>query len=73
MKDNDGVLALLQDSKDILYGVALLLTGGLMCVAGILLGGWGILLSAAGVFVLLAGLIYARHGYNHHEVVEKQD
>ena len=42
MKDNDGVLALLQDVKDILYGIALLLTGGLLCVAGILLGGFAI-------------------------------
>ena len=30
MKDNDGVLALLQDIKDILYGIALLLAGGLL-------------------------------------------
>lgn len=73
IKDHDGILALLQDIKDILYGIALLLAGGLLCVAGILLGGLGILLSAVGVVVLLAGLIYARNGYNHHEVVEKQD
>ena len=41
MKDYDGVLVLLQDIKDILYGIALLLTGGIMCLTGLLLGGWG--------------------------------
>lgn len=73
MKDNDGVLALLQDIKDILYGIALLLAGGLMCVAGIPLGGWGILLSVVGFFVLLAGLNNVYQGYHHHTVKEKQD
>ena len=73
MKGHDGVLALLQDIKDILYGIALLLTGGLLGIVCILLGGWDILPSAVAVVVLLAGLIYARNGYNHHEVVEKQD
>ena len=73
MKGNDGVLALLQDVKDILYGIALLLTGGLLCVAGVLLGGFAILLSAIGFFVLLAGLNNAYQGYHHHTVEEKQD
>ena len=73
MKDNDGVLALLQDIKDILYGIALRLAGGLLCMAGILLGGSGILLSAIGFFVLLAGLNNAYLGYHHHTVEEKQD
>ena len=73
MKDNDGVLALLQDIKDILYGITLLLAGGLLCMAGILLGGWGILLSAIGFFALLAGLNNAYQGYHHHTVEEKQD
>ena len=72
MKDNDGVLALLQDIKDILYGIALLLTGGLLCVAGILLGGFAILLSAIGFFVLLAGLNNAYQGYHHHTVEENR-
>ena len=73
MKDNDGVLALLQDIKDILYGIALLLAGGPLCMAGIMLGGWGILLSAIGFFVLLAGLNNSYQGYHHHTVEEKQD
>ena len=53
--------------------IALLLTGGLLCVAGILLGGFAILLSAIGFFVLLAGLNNAYQGYHHHTVEEKQD
>ena len=73
MKDNDGVLALLQDIKDILYGIALLLAGGLICVASILLGGFFILFSVIGFFALLAGLNNAYQGYHHHTVEEKQD
>ena len=57
----------------VLYGIVLLLTGSLMCVAGILLGGFAILLSAIGFFVLLAGLNNAYQGYHHHTVEEKQD
>lgn len=73
MKETDGILALLQDIKDILYGIALLLLGGILCLAGLLLGGFLLLLTAAGIFVVLAGFLYVRRGYNHHEVVEKQD
>lgn len=73
MKDYDGVLVLLQDIKDILYGIVLLLAGGIMCLTGLLLGGWGILLLCVGVFVCIGGIIYARRGYHHHEVEENPD
>ena len=37
MKGNDAVLALLQYIKDILYGIALLVLGGI-CITGCILG-----------------------------------
>ena len=73
MKGNDAILALLQDIKDILYGIALLVMGGVLCVAGILIGNIGMLLFFGGIAVCIAGIFYARHGHRHHEVVENPD
>ena len=73
MKGNDAVLALLQDIKDILYGIALLVLGGILCVAGILIGDLAMLLLFFGIAVCIAGIFYARHGHRHHEVVENPD
>lgn len=70
---NDGVLALLQDIKEMLHGIALLLVGGFLCLIGAVLGDWGLLLMCIGVFVCIAGMESAHRGYHHHEVVEKQD
>ena len=45
MKDNDGILALLQDIKEMLFGLALLLAGIVLCLVGAAVnGGLGILL-----------------------------
>ena len=73
MKGNDAVLALLQDIKDILYGIALLVLSGILCAAGILIGNIGLLFSFFGIAVCIAGIFYARHGHRHHEVVEHSD
>lgn len=74
MYNNDAILALLADIKDILYGIAFLLLGGILCLAGLLLlGTWGLVLLLIGVPVELGGLLYTRHGYRHHEVVENED
>ena len=77
MKDNDGMLALLQDIKELLWGIALLLVGGFLCLTGIIInftiGNWGIVLFLFGIFVFIAGALYAYHGFSHHEVIEKQD
>ena len=70
MKDSDGMLALLQDIKELLWGIALLSAGGFLCLIGIVIGDWGIALLAVGIFVFLAGALCAYHGFNHHEVVE---
>lgn len=76
MKGSDGILALLQDIKEILYGLALLILGGILCIVGailsleITLGGFLILIGAG---VCVCGILYARHGHTHHEVIEHQD
>ena len=38
MKDNDGMLALLQDIKELLWGIALLMIGGFLCLIGVIMG-----------------------------------
>ena len=77
MKDSDGMLAILQDIKELLWGIALLLTGGFLCLTGIIInstiGNWGIVLFLFGIFVFIAGVLYAYHGFSRHEVIEKQD
>ena len=73
MRDNDAILALLEDIKETLRGTARLILGIFLCLIGVLLGGWTSLLLIPGVFVGLAGVLYARHGYSRHEVVGKQE
>lgn len=72
MKDTEGVLVLLQDIKEMLWGLVLLLIGLALCAAGLL----GVLLGIPliiGIIVCVAGIAYAHHGFTHHEVVEKKD
>lgn len=76
MKGTDGVLALLQDIKEILYGIAWLILGGILCIVGAIafqetaMGG---LLIIVGIGVCIGGILYTHHGHSHHEVVENQD
>ena len=76
MKGNDAVLALLQDIKDILYGIALLIMGGVLCVAGILLANIGATAGIAGIIglcICIYGIARAHEGHRHHEVVENPE
>ncbi len=75
MKDMDGILVLLEDLKDLLYGIAWLILGGIFSMAGIFLipnmgmiGLVGILLLLISLFLLFAGILYVRRGYHHHSV-----
>lgn len=70
MENHHDILVLLQDIKDLLYGMALLLAGGLLSLTSAVLNGWGLLLLAVGVFVFFAGALWCYRGYHHHEVVE---
>ena len=63
---NDGVLRLLQDIKEMLFGIALILLGGIMIITDdglILLGG---------VFLLLYGAYCVWNGKNR-ELSERND
>ena len=64
---NESVLRLLQDIKEMLFGIALILLGGIMVIRDsdglILLGG---------VFLLLYGAYHVWNGKNH-ELSEKND
>lgn len=71
---HDGILALLQDIKEMLHGIVLILVGIFLCMISAWWGsGWSVLTGIIGLIVTIAGLSYAHHGYRHHEVVEKQD
>lgn len=69
----DSILTLLQDIKNLLFGIALLLLGVPFTILGLLLGGWWALLLFVSLPVLLAGLLYIWHGWHAHEVVEKSN
>ena len=73
MKENDGILALLQDIKELLWGIALLMIGGFLCLIGVIIGNWGLVLLVFGLFTAFCWGSFAYHGFSHHEVVEKQD
>lgn len=70
---SDGVSALLQDIKEMLYGIALLLVGGFLCLTGAALGGGALLLLCVGIFICIAGMECAHRGYRRHKDAEKQD
>lgn len=72
MDDREGMLVLLQDIKEMLWGIVLILSGLALCAAGLLGILWGIPL-LIGIIVCIVGIAYAHHGFTHHEVVEKKD
>ena len=76
MKGTDAVLALLQDIKDLLYGVALLILGATLCIVGALLSpekGLGGFLILIGAGICIGGFLFVHHGHTHHEMIEHQD
>ena len=72
MKGNDAVLALLQDIKDLLYGIGLLMIAGFLCIVGALTldAGFGLLILLGGIMLLVYGILLLRRCYHHHEVLE---
>ena len=73
MKDNDGMLALLQDIKELLWGIALLMIGGFLCLIGVIIGNWGLVLLVFGLFTAFCGGAFAWHGFSRREIAETQD
>lgn len=72
MKDTEGMLVLLQDIKEMLWGLSLLLVGIALCAMGLAGILWGLPL-LIGTIVCVAGLAYTHHGFTHHEVIENKD
>ncbi len=69
-KNNDSVLYLLQDVKELLLGAALVL----FAIALILLGGvWTEFLYIVGAVVLIYGGFHIWNGWTSHELIEKKD
>ncbi len=69
-KNNDSVLYLLQDIKELLLGIALVL----FAIALILLGQAATdFLYIVGAVVLACGGLFIWHGWSAHELVEKKD
>ena len=74
MRDNDAILVLLADIKELLYSIALLILAVVLILFGaVYINTWGYALMVAGLFVGIAGGMYARHGFHHHEVVEHEE
>lgn len=77
--NNENTLKLLQDIKEMLLGGILLLTGGLLVIAGFvanltMLGdGFFILSLIGGLLLLFLGGLHLWHGWTAHEVVERQE
>lgn len=68
---NDGVLALLQDVKDMLLGIAILFAGPLVAsLLSALLGGLSLWIS---IICAVAGLGIVWQGWHSHRVSKKED
>lgn len=73
MKETDGILTLLADIKDLLFGTFLLILGGFLLLFSLLLSGWWQLLGLAGLAVAAVGLFRAVSAYQRHQVVKKEE
>lgn len=76
--NNENILKLLQDIKEMLLGGILLLTGGLLAIAGFaaeLAIGYGffVLFLIGGLLLLFLGGLHLWHGWTAHEVVEHRE
>lgn len=68
---NDGILALLQDIKEMAHGIVLILAGIFLCVISARrASGRSDPAAIAGPSVLVAGSACTHHGFPHHKVIE---
>ena len=66
MKENDNISLLLQDIKDMLMGLTILIVGGFILVCG----GIAFLL---GLILMVAGAGFVWQGWHNHKTAKKQD
>ena len=72
---NESALKLLQDIKEMLLGGILLLTGGILVIAGFVAdlgtrGAFYIFFLVGGLLLLFCGGLHLWHGWTAHKVVE---
>ena len=70
-KKDDSVLFLLQDIKELVFGIALILLGGILLYASILDSGAVELFALLGLPVLAYGVFHIWNGWTNHKPVEK--
>lgn len=74
MSDSDGVLSLLQDIKEMIFGAVLVLIGSFLCAAAFLWNSpWAMLPAIVGGIVAIAGLLYVHRGYTRHKAAAHKD
>lgn len=73
MKETDGILTLLADVKDLLFGSLLVILGCFLLLFALLLSGWWQIMGVVGLIVAIVGLFRAVSAYQRHQVVEKDD
>ena len=73
MKGTDGILALLQDIKEMLLGIFLLIFGCFLFLFGLMGGGAVQILVFIGLPVVAVGFFFAVRAFNRHEVVSTPD
>lgn len=73
MKETDGILTLLADVKDLLFGSLLLILGCFLLLFALLLSGWWQILGIVGLTMAAVGLFRAASAYQRHQVVKKDD
>ena len=66
MKENDHISLLLQDIKDMLMGLTILIVGGFVLICG------GIVFFL-GLFMMVIGAGFVWQGWRNHKTAEKQD
>lgn len=73
MKEADGILMLLTDIKDLLFGSLLMILGGFLLLFALLLSGWWQLLGLVGIILAAVGLFRAVSAYQRHQVVKRKE
>lgn len=73
MKGTDGILALLQDIKEMLFGIFLLVLGCFLLLFGLMGGGIIEVLIFVGAAVVAVGFFRTVRAFNRHEVVSTLD
>ena len=73
MKGTDGILALLQDIKEMLLGIFLLILGCFLFLFGLMGGGAVQILVFIGPPVVAVGFYFTVRAFNRHEVISPPD